>query len=82
MHTHSLKQRILVVGMAITLAACASNPSHQQAGTIGGAVIGGVIGSALTSGSPGGAIGGAAVGGLIGHQIGRDQDRREHQYRR
>lgn len=57
---------------AATLAACSSNPTKQEIGTVGGAVVGGIIGSALTGGSGAGTVGGAAAGSYIGNRIGSE----------
>lgn len=59
-----------------TLAACSSNPSRQEVGTVTGAVVGGIVGSALTGGSGVGTIGGAAAGGYFGNRIGTQLDRK------
>lgn len=77
-----MKLRRLTTGIAAALmcvgllAACGTNPSKQEVGTVGGAVLGGVAGSALTGGSVLGTVGGAAAGGLVGNQVGKGMDNR------
>ena len=54
------------------LAACNSNPTREEIGTVSGAVIGGIVGSSLTGGSTAGTVGGAAAGGYIGNRISKE----------
>lgn len=61
--------------LALSLAACESNPSRQQIGTATGAVVGGVVGHEVVGGTLG-TVGGAAVGGVIGNEVGKRSDER------
>ena len=65
-----------LLGAALALGGCASNPSNAQVGTGVGAVVGGVAGSALF-GSTLGTVGGAAAGALVGHELGQDKDKKK-----
>jgi len=60
---------IAAVLLALSLAACGTNPSRQQVGVATGAVVGGVVGSAITGGSTFGTVAGAAAGGLVGNEL-------------
>jgi surface antigen len=68
--------------LLLPLLACGPAGSHQEAGTVVGAVAGGIIGNQFGSGA-GRVLAtatGVVVGGLIGSEIGRDldeEDRRE-----
>lgn len=57
------------------LAACNTNPSKQEIGTVSGAVVGGIVGSTLT-GSTVGTVGGAAAGAYVGNRIGKELERK------
>ncbi|HYP83897.1 glycine zipper 2TM domain-containing protein [Variovorax sp.] len=59
---------------ALALGGCATGPSGQQIGTVGGAVVGGAVGNAVSGGNAIGTVGGAAAGALIGNEIGRRND--------
>jgi len=52
---------------ATALGGCAGM-THQEKGTVAGAVIGGVAGNAVGGGVLGTAAG-AAVGGVVGHEV-------------
>lgn len=57
----------LVMAAMLGLAGCAGM-THQEKGTVTGAVIGGVVGNVLCGGlACTGA--GAAVGGVVGHEV-------------
>ncbi len=78
-----LKTRYWLSAIALSgtalLTGCATGPTNQQLGTVGGAVVGGAVGNAIGDGSAVGTIGGAAAGALIGNEIGR---RHDYPYRR
>lgn len=69
-------KRIAMLMLLASLAGCATRPTNQEVGTVGGAVVGGALGSVLTGGSTLGTVGGAAVGGLVGNEVGKNRDRR------
>jgi osmotically inducible lipoprotein OsmB len=72
-HTMDGKIKLLAVGAAaVFLAACTSNPSKQDIGTVTGAVVGGILGSSLTYGSTAGTVAGSVAGGYVGRQIGKE----------
>jgi osmotically inducible lipoprotein OsmB len=73
MKTRLLISAITLSGAAL-LAGCATGPSNQQLGTVGGAVVGGAVGNAVGNGNAFGTVGGAAAGALIGNEIGRRSD--------
>jgi len=62
---------------ALNLAACGSNPSKEQIGTVGGAVLGGAAGHAITGGGAIGTVGGAAAGAIIGKEVGENMDKKD-----
>jgi len=68
----------MAVSGAALLGGCATGPSNQQLGTVGGAVVGGAVGHAVGNGSAIGTVGGAAAGALIGNEIGRRSDDNRH----
>jgi osmotically inducible lipoprotein OsmB len=74
MRTH--RATVLSILAVISLAACSSNPTKQEIGTVTGAVVGGIVGSSVTGGSGVGTVGGAAAGSYIGNRIGRELDRK------
>jgi len=59
---------LTVLAMSLSLGACASRPTHQQVGTVAGAVVGGATGSVLF-GSTLGVVAGAAAGALAGNEL-------------
>ena len=77
-----LKTRNWVSAIALSatafLGGCATGPSNQQLGTVGGAVVGGAVGNAVGNGSALGTVGGAAAGALIGNEVGRRSDQRNY----
>ena len=77
-----LKTRYWISAAAISatafLGGCASGPTNQQLGTVGGAVVGGAVGNAVGNGNAFGTVGGAAAGALIGNEIGRRSDQRNY----
>mgnify|MGYP003585669728 CR=1 FL=1 len=77
-----LKTRYWISAAAISatafLGGCATGPSNQQLGTVGGAVVGGAVGNAVGNGNAVGTVGGAAAGALIGNEIGRRSDQRNY----
>jgi osmotically inducible lipoprotein OsmB len=66
---------VVILLASLSLAACSTNPSKREIGTVTGAVVGGIVGSALTGGSGVGTIGGAAAGSYVGNRIGSQLDR-------
>ncbi len=72
-----MKTNLLVtLAAALSLAACAHDPTREQIGTVGGAALGGAAGNVLFDGSAVGTVGGAAAGALIGKEVGEDMDRK------
>jgi osmotically inducible lipoprotein OsmB len=69
-----LRVTLLGAFFALNLAACGSNPTREQIGTVGGAVVGGAAGHAVTGGSTIGTVGGAAAGAIIGKEVGENMD--------
>ncbi|MBV5291030.1 MAG: glycine zipper 2TM domain-containing protein [Curvibacter lanceolatus] len=59
---------LAVLALSLSLGACASRPTHQQVGTVAGAVVGGATGSVLF-GSTLGTVAGAAAGALAGNEL-------------
>lgn len=59
---------LTVLALSLSLGACASRPTHQQVGTVAGAVVGGATGSVLF-GSTLGVVAGAAAGALAGNEL-------------
>ncbi|MDD0812766.1 glycine zipper 2TM domain-containing protein [Curvibacter sp. RS43] len=59
---------ITLLALSLSLGACASRPTHQQVGTVAGAVVGGATGSVLF-GSTLGTVAGAAAGALAGSEL-------------
>lgn len=59
---------LTVLVLSLSLGACASRPTHQQVGTVAGAVVGGATGSVLF-GSTLGVVAGAAAGALAGNEL-------------
>lgn len=74
MNRHRIKS-ISLLALLLLVAACSSNPTKQEIGTVSGAVVGGIVGTSLT-GSSAGAIGGAAAGAYIGNRIGKELERK------
>lgn len=66
---------IFALALLPLMAACNTNPSKQEIGTVSGAVVGGIVGTTLT-GSTVGTVGGAAAGAYIGNRIGKDLERK------
>ncbi len=66
---------ISLLALLPLVAACSSNPTKQEIGTVSGAVVGGIVGTSLT-GSSAGTIGGAAAGAYIGNRIGKELERK------
>ncbi|HEY7646563.1 MAG TPA: RT0821/Lpp0805 family surface protein [Hyphomicrobiales bacterium] len=62
--------------LLLPLWSCGPAGSHQEGGTVVGAVAGGIIGNQFGHGAGRAlaTVGGAVVGGLIGSSIGRDMD--------
>ena len=77
-----MKTRYWISALAISgtalLTGCATGPSNQQLGTVGGAVVGGAVGNAIGNGNAIGTVGGAAAGALIGNEVGRRSDDRRY----
>jgi osmotically inducible lipoprotein OsmB len=77
-----LKTRYWISAIALSATAfvsgCATGPSNQQLGTVGGAVVGGAVGNAVGGGNAFGTVGGAAAGALIGNEVGRRSDQRNY----
>ncbi|WP_088348522.1 MULTISPECIES: RT0821/Lpp0805 family surface protein [Rhodomicrobium] len=75
--------RFLGVGaLLLPLWACGPAGSHQEGGTVVGAVAGGIIGNQFGHGA-GRVLAtatGVVVGGLIGSSIGRDMDEADRRY--
>ncbi len=70
---------ILVVAVLFTLAACETEPSKQDMGTVLGGILGGVAGSQVGSGTgrTAAVVAGALVGAYIGRAIGKNMDDRD-----
>ncbi|MEW6353413.1 MAG: RT0821/Lpp0805 family surface protein [Pseudomonadota bacterium] len=62
--------------LTVSLAACQTQPTKEQTGTVVGGVLGGVLGSTLGEGKgkTAATIGGALIGGLLGSSVGRSLD--------
>jgi osmotically inducible lipoprotein OsmB len=67
---HRSISTLAVIGLAVTLSACAGMSQRETKAAVG-AVAGGVIGAAATGGSTVGTVGGAVVGGAIGNELGK-----------
>jgi len=65
-----MKEKIVLMCVALSLVACGSMSARDRNTVIGGG-LGAAAGAALTDGSVGGTVGGAVVGGVIGNQIKR-----------
>jgi len=77
-----MKNTLLVLLSALSLASCASGPSAQTGSVLGalaGAGVGGIIGSQSHRGLEGAAIGGA-LGALGGNALGNARDQRNNGY--
>lgn len=72
--SHKLLSVLGGVAMAVSVAACDTNPTREQIGTGAGAAVGGIAGHVLTDGSTLGTIGGAAAGGVVGNEMSKDKD--------
>lgn len=74
--------RIIVVGCALTLAGCATQPTQEQGGMVIGGILGGVLGSQVGEGTgrTAATIVGALLGGAIGGSVGRSMDDRDRMH--
>jgi surface antigen len=70
--------------LLVPLWSCGPAGSHEEGGTVVGAVAGGLIGNQFGHGAGRAlaTVGGAVVGGLIGNSIGRDMDEADRRYAR
>jgi surface antigen len=79
----NLKTLVCVIATGVALAGCAEGGmSHQDSGTLVGAVAGGLIGNQFGHGA-GRAVAtatGVIVGGIIGSEIGRSLDEEDRRY--
>jgi surface antigen len=82
----SVAKFVAIIGLAVSLAACAGNPDgmgpgpKENTGTLLGALGGAAIGSQFGGGAGGhvaGALIGAGVGALIGNRIGNALDEKD-----
>jgi surface antigen len=77
----NLKSLAFVIAAGAALAGC-DNMSHQDSGTLIGAVSGGIIGNQFGHGAGRAAAtaAGVIVGGIIGSEIGRSLDEEDRRY--
>jgi surface antigen len=71
-----MKRSIIFGLLAVALAACQSEPTKEQVGTITGGVLGGALGSQVGSGHGRTAaiVAGTLAGAFIGGQVGKSMD--------
>lgn len=73
------RMRCMAAACALAIAACATQPTQEQAGMVIGGVIGGVLGAGLGEGrgQTAATIAGALLGGMIGGNVGRSMDEQD-----
>ncbi|TVP82105.1 MAG: glycine zipper 2TM domain-containing protein [Thioalkalivibrio sp.] len=79
-----LMKTMVAVALALSLGACATQPTQQQTGSVVGGVLGGLLGTQVGGGRGqtaaiiAGTLAGAAIGGSIGRNMDETDQRRVH----